>query len=166
MKRHTDGFDSATPGTDSYGKHMTSEEVIEFFAPAQSTADAVLGWLIESGLSADRLEVSVNKQVDSIAAHHIQIILMRCSGFNSMQQLLKPMIFSSRTSMFGNMFPERLMCLRNLTTFLMIFTNTLIMLPLAQDFDNETSSRKVTLCFGSVSCRQSHHLSPNCLPSL
>lgn len=61
----TNDCDSSNPGTENYGKHMTSEEIIEFFAPAQSTVDAVLEWLIESGLNADRLEVSVNKQVNT-----------------------------------------------------------------------------------------------------
>lgn len=42
---------------------MTAEEVIDFFAPHESTSGVVLEWLAESGLSTDRLEISVNKQV-------------------------------------------------------------------------------------------------------
>lgn len=44
---------------------MTAEEVINFFAPPQSSVDAVTTWLTESGISADRIGQSVNKQVIS-----------------------------------------------------------------------------------------------------
>ncbi|MAD83857.1 MAG: hypothetical protein CL912_12920 [Deltaproteobacteria bacterium] len=54
---------SSTPGSASYGDHMTPEEVIEFFAPRQSSTDAVMNWLASSGISADRCAPSVNKQV-------------------------------------------------------------------------------------------------------
>ena len=42
---------------------MTPEEVIDFFAPEQSTTDAVTGWLEESGISPSRFAISANKQV-------------------------------------------------------------------------------------------------------
>jgi hypothetical protein len=42
---------------------MTADEIIDFFAPQESTSDAVLEWLVDSGISEDRLAVSVNKQV-------------------------------------------------------------------------------------------------------
>lgn len=42
---------------------MTAEEVVDFFAPRESTVDAVTAWLAESGISSDRFAVSVNKQV-------------------------------------------------------------------------------------------------------
>jgi subtilase family serine protease len=54
---------SSTPGSANYGKHMSPEEVVEFFAPPQSTADAVMEWLASSGISADRFAISANKQV-------------------------------------------------------------------------------------------------------
>lgn len=54
---------SSTPGSENYGKHMTPEEIVDFFAPEQSTTDTVLEWLAESGISADRVAVSANKQV-------------------------------------------------------------------------------------------------------
>jgi tripeptidyl-peptidase-1 len=56
-------IERSTPGSGSYGKHMTPEEVIDFFAPHENSADAVLKWLSQSGISADRVAVSVNKQV-------------------------------------------------------------------------------------------------------
>ncbi|RFU72704.1 alkaline serine protease [Trichoderma arundinaceum] len=52
----------STPGSANYGKHMTSEEVINFFAPAQSSVDAVIDWLTSSGIERQRISQSVNKQ--------------------------------------------------------------------------------------------------------
>lgn len=54
---------SSTPGSENYGKHMTADEVIDFFAPHESTSDAVMEWLVDSGIGEDRLAISVNKQV-------------------------------------------------------------------------------------------------------
>ena len=42
---------------------MTAEEVIDFFSPAQSSVDTVKEWLITSGIDAERIGLSVNKQV-------------------------------------------------------------------------------------------------------
>lgn len=42
---------------------MSSAEVIDFFAPQQSSADAVIDWVVASGISRDRVAQSVNKQV-------------------------------------------------------------------------------------------------------
>jgi tripeptidyl-peptidase-1 len=47
---------------------MTPEEVIEFFSPAQTTVDVVKEWLISSGIPADRIGHSVNKQVSNLLA--------------------------------------------------------------------------------------------------
>lgn len=55
-------MDISTPGSANYGKHMTAEEVIDFFAPHQSSKDAVVDWLIDSGIAADRIGQSANKQ--------------------------------------------------------------------------------------------------------
>jgi tripeptidyl-peptidase I len=63
----TDFYASSTPGSEHYGKHMTPEEVVDFFAPEQSTTDSVLKWLAESGFSADRVAISANKQVVPIS---------------------------------------------------------------------------------------------------
>ncbi|RDW62407.1 hypothetical protein BP6252_11840 [Coleophoma cylindrospora] len=59
---HDKLMDISTPGSQNYGKHMTAEEIIDFFAPKPSTLDAVTDWLIASGISADRFAISVNKQ--------------------------------------------------------------------------------------------------------
>lgn len=42
---------------------MTVDEIIDFFAPHPDTTDAVMDWIVTSGISADRLSVSTNKQV-------------------------------------------------------------------------------------------------------
>lgn len=42
---------------------MTAEEVIDFFAPTEDSVNAVLSWLTESGINAERIGLSVNKQV-------------------------------------------------------------------------------------------------------
>jgi tripeptidyl-peptidase-1 len=41
---------------------MTSEEVTDFFAPAQSSVDAVIDWLVSSGIAPSRISQSANKQ--------------------------------------------------------------------------------------------------------
>ena len=47
----------------NYGKHMTPEEVIDFFAPPQSTVAAVTDWIVASGIARERIGQSTNKQV-------------------------------------------------------------------------------------------------------
>jgi hypothetical protein len=48
---------------------MTSEEVTEFFAPAQSSVNAVIDWLVSSGIAPNRISQSVNKQGSSKLYH-------------------------------------------------------------------------------------------------
>ncbi|KAK8022785.1 Tripeptidyl-peptidase sed1 [Apiospora rasikravindrae] len=55
-------MDISNPQSANYGKHMSSEEVIDFFAPQQSSVDAVIDWVVASGISRDRVAQSVNKQ--------------------------------------------------------------------------------------------------------
>jgi len=54
---------SSTPGSENYGNHMTPEEVVDFFAPHESTINAVSEWLASSGISEDRFSLSANRQV-------------------------------------------------------------------------------------------------------
>jgi tripeptidyl-peptidase I len=56
LMAQSDPFDPA------YGQHMTAEEVIDFFAPQQDDVDSVIDWLVESGVSRERIGHSVNKQ--------------------------------------------------------------------------------------------------------
>ncbi|KAI0869261.1 subtilisin-like protein [Hypoxylon argillaceum] len=55
-------MDLSNPESPNYGKHMSSEEVIDFFAPHESSVDAVRNWLQGAGISADRITLSTNKQ--------------------------------------------------------------------------------------------------------
>ena len=55
--------------SEHYGKHMTPEEVIEFFAPPMSVVDDVTDWVESSGISKDRIGLSTNKQVKSSHLH-------------------------------------------------------------------------------------------------
>ena len=52
---------SSHPASPNYGKHWTSEQVANAFAPSTETADAVRNWLISSGISEDRIAHSDNK---------------------------------------------------------------------------------------------------------
>lgn len=54
-------MDVASHDSKNYGKHYSSEEVIELFAPAESTVTAVKNWLQVEGISADRITLSTNK---------------------------------------------------------------------------------------------------------
>lgn len=42
---------------------MSAKEVIDFFAPHQTSAEAVIDWLVSNGIAKDRIGQSVNKQV-------------------------------------------------------------------------------------------------------
>lgn len=52
----------ADPSSSSYGKHMTSKEVIDFFAPERTSVEAVVGWITSSGIHIDRISQSANRQ--------------------------------------------------------------------------------------------------------
>jgi tripeptidyl-peptidase I len=51
----------ADPDSSSYGRHWTPEDVVEFFAPSQSTVSAIRQWLIAAGFAEHQLRVSLNK---------------------------------------------------------------------------------------------------------
>ena len=42
---------------------MSPKEIDEFFAPAEAHVEAVMAWLVGSGISRERLAQSGNKQV-------------------------------------------------------------------------------------------------------
>ncbi|KAJ1335029.1 tripeptidyl-peptidase I [Microdochium nivale] len=48
--------------SEHYGKHMSPEEVIDFFAPTKSLVDAVTDWISSAGISKERIGHSANKQ--------------------------------------------------------------------------------------------------------
>ena len=53
---------SSNPASSRYAQHYTVDEIHELFAPKQNTIDTVGAWLQESGIAADRISQSVNKQ--------------------------------------------------------------------------------------------------------
>ncbi|KAI1815201.1 subtilisin-like protein [Poronia punctata] len=59
---HDKLMDISNPESPNYGKHMTSQEVIDFFAPRSSTVDAVIDWLHGAGIPKNRISLSTNKQ--------------------------------------------------------------------------------------------------------
>lgn len=52
---------SSNPRSPNYGKHWTSEEVIEAFRPSNETETIVRDWLIENGIHASRITHTDNK---------------------------------------------------------------------------------------------------------
>ncbi|KAH6656282.1 peptidase S8/S53 domain-containing protein [Truncatella angustata] len=57
------------PKSSDYGKHMSTDEVIEMFAPSESTVNAVKEWLVGAGFAAEKISLSANKQWIQFDAH-------------------------------------------------------------------------------------------------
>ena len=49
------------PESPKYAQHFTPMEVVDTFAPSEQTISAVSNWLVDSGISRDRLRLSPNK---------------------------------------------------------------------------------------------------------
>ncbi|KAF9561786.1 subtilisin-like protein [Agrocybe pediades] len=49
------------PESPKYGQHYTAEEVVKTFAPTEESIAAVMDWLVDSGITRDRLRLSGNK---------------------------------------------------------------------------------------------------------
>lgn len=58
---HEHLLDVSSPNSPNYGKHWTSEEVIEAFKPKDETVDAVRAWLVDSGINEKSITHSANK---------------------------------------------------------------------------------------------------------
>jgi len=54
-------MDVSHPTSPNYGKHWTSEEVIEAFRPTDETVEAVRSWLVDSGIPSGAITHSDNK---------------------------------------------------------------------------------------------------------
>lgn len=54
-------MDISHPSSASYGKHLSSEEVHELFAPTEASVNAVKSWLLGSGLGEDDIMQYENK---------------------------------------------------------------------------------------------------------
>ncbi|KAI1364802.1 peptidase S8/S53 domain-containing protein [Xylaria arbuscula] len=55
-------MDISNPDSENYGKHLTAEEVVDFFAPPESSVQAVRNWLVEAGIEEHKTSQSANKQ--------------------------------------------------------------------------------------------------------
>lgn len=49
------------PASPKYGQHWSSDEIISAFSPSEETIDTVTAWLVESGISSERITHSDNK---------------------------------------------------------------------------------------------------------
>ncbi|KAG6239764.1 hypothetical protein E4U25_000321 [Claviceps purpurea] len=49
------------PDSPDYGKHYTTDQIINLFAPKQESIDVVKAWLVESGVPADGISLSKSK---------------------------------------------------------------------------------------------------------
>ncbi|KAI1374799.1 subtilisin-like protein [Hypoxylon crocopeplum] len=52
----------SNPKSKFYGKHLSAEEIVKFFAPLESTYKAVRDWLVEAGIPSHNISQSSNKQ--------------------------------------------------------------------------------------------------------
>lgn len=54
-------LDVSDPDSPNYGKHWTTQQVIDFFQPGAETVQAVRGWLVNAGIAERRVTISENK---------------------------------------------------------------------------------------------------------
>jgi hypothetical protein len=110
---------------------MSADEVIDFFAPEQSTTEAVMQWIVESGISADRIALSANKQVipSPVPMNKFPIFISNpgISGFNLTPLPPKLKIYSLLSSTSGSMHLELTISRLKLITCLLTSKNTLTM---------------------------------------
>jgi tripeptidyl-peptidase-1 len=66
----------------NYGKHMSPEEVIDFFAPPQSTVNAVIDWIVANGIAKERVGHSTNKQVGDERRYSLIVYTVGCIPLN------------------------------------------------------------------------------------
>lgn len=61
-KAHDFLMDVSHPSSPNYGKHWSSEEVIEAFKPSDHAVETVRQWLVDAGISVKEIVHSDNKQ--------------------------------------------------------------------------------------------------------
>jgi tripeptidyl-peptidase-1 len=54
-------MDVSHPESTKYGRHMTSAQVVDMFAPRQETVSAVMGWLRDFGVNTAHVRTSASK---------------------------------------------------------------------------------------------------------
>ncbi|KAI0967950.1 peptidase S8/S53 domain-containing protein [Xylaria arbuscula] len=62
MDGHSLLMDISNPKSENYGKHLSAQEVVDFFAPLEESVEAVKDWLVEAGIQAHTISQSANKQ--------------------------------------------------------------------------------------------------------
>ncbi|KAI8634505.1 peptidase S8/S53 domain-containing protein [Xylariaceae sp. FL1651] len=55
-------IDISNPASENYGKHLSAEQVADFFAPLESSVQAVKDWLVDAGIAPHTISQSTNKQ--------------------------------------------------------------------------------------------------------
>ncbi|KAI0854023.1 protease S8 tripeptidyl peptidase I [Daldinia vernicosa] len=55
-------MDISNPESKNYGKHLSAEEVVNFFEPSEASIKAVEDWLIKAGIPSNTISQSSNKQ--------------------------------------------------------------------------------------------------------
>ncbi|KAI0401512.1 peptidase S8/S53 domain-containing protein [Xylaria palmicola] len=55
-------MDISNPASENYGKHLSAEEVVDLFAPHDSSIEAVKTWLVGAGIEPHTISQSTNKQ--------------------------------------------------------------------------------------------------------
>lgn len=72
-KAHDYLMDVSHPSSSNYGKHWTSDEVIEAFKPSDQAVETVRQWLVDAGIAAKDIVHSDNKQWLAFDASNSQI---------------------------------------------------------------------------------------------
>ncbi|KAI1337368.1 subtilisin-like protein [Xylariaceae sp. FL0016] len=55
-------MDISDPQSKNYGKHLSAEDVVDFFSPSETTIRAVKDWLVSAGIPSHSISQSDNKQ--------------------------------------------------------------------------------------------------------
>ncbi|XDG03575.1 hypothetical protein ABKA04_003190 [Annulohypoxylon sp. FPYF3050] len=55
-------MDISNPKSKKYGKHLSAEEIVKLFEPAEASFNAVKDWLVEAGIPSLNISQSSNKQ--------------------------------------------------------------------------------------------------------
>ena len=72
----------SSPSSPNYGKHLTTTEVAELFAPADESVQKTKAWLVGSGISKDRIFQSSNRgwlAFDASVKELDDLIQMKCN---------------------------------------------------------------------------------------
>ncbi|KAI1506432.1 hypothetical protein F5X99DRAFT_364187 [Biscogniauxia marginata] len=51
-------MERSNPESENYGKHLSAEEVVDFFAPSQTSVAAIKEWLVNAGILSHTISQS------------------------------------------------------------------------------------------------------------